>query len=496
MMEYIIKIILCSALFLLVYFLFLEKEKMYRFNRFYLLFSIAISLVAPFITIHIEKDMPLQTVNNFVLLPGETIQENISTQKISKIETLQKHLNTQEILLLVYWSITAFLLILFATNLLKIYLKTRNKKYIPYKCSRLILIEENLTPHSFLNCMFLNKVAFEKGEIEEEILYHELTHIKQHHSLDVLLIELVSVFFWFNPFIHLYKRAIKLNHEFLADEEVINKFQNIHSYQYLLIDKTSQQKAIAVTSQFNFLITKKRLIMITKHKSPKMAFIKQSLAIVVLITAVFAFSAKSIVAQKIKDTVKPITKTTPKSTPKSKDSVMAFWAGIYAGGTKEGVSEELLTEYQNVINRTKTPQMSWYKFRDEIPSSDGKRLETIFMQMNLSQQQQQTVIFMRPSRPLPQVVPTQTQFDNFKNEKIYGVWVNNKKVVNSVLNNYTSKDFTQFDVSKLYGAAKKNQSYSYQVNMMTKEYYQAYYDRTIADKSNQMVFQSTRVVKK
>ena len=490
-MAYLIKIILCSALFLLVYFLFLEKEKMYRFNRFYLLFSIAFSLMAPFITIHIEKDTPLQTVNDFVLLPNEMIHEDIPTQNITKIETPQNHLNTQEILLLAYWSITALLLIMFARNLLKIYSKIWNKKYIPYKGSRLILIEENLTPHSFLNCMFLNKGAFEKGEIEKEILYHELTHIKQYHTIDVLVTELVVVFFWFNPFIYLYKRAIKLNHEFLADESVINKFQNIHSYQYLLIDKTSQQKALAVSSQFNFLITKKRLIMITKNTSPKIAFLKYCLVVTVLIVSIFTFSAKSILAQELKSIAQPVTK----SSLKLKDSTLSPWAGMFAGGTKEGVSQELLDEYQSIIRRAKTEDMRGSDSRKKIPQIDKERLKAIFKKMSRAQQEQQAIVFLKPTPPLPRVVPTEKQFEKFKNEKVYGLWIDEKKVANSILNNYNTKDFAQVFISKLSGAAKKNKIYSYQVNLMTKDYYQAYYDRTIADTTYTMIFQSRKLAK-
>ena len=495
-MAYIIKIILCSALFLFVYFLFLEKEKMYRFNRFYLLFIIAFSLMAPFITFHIEKNTPLPIVNDFVLSPVDMVPDAIPLQNISKIETPQKNLNSQEILLLVYWSITVFLLTMFVRNLFKMYSKIKSKKYISYKGSRLILIEENLTPHSFLNYMFLSKTAFEKGEIEEEILCHELTHIKQYHTIDILLIELVAIFFWFNPFIYLYKRAIKLNHEFLADEGVINKFQNLPAYQYLLIDKTSQQKALAVTSQFNFLITKKRLIMITKRTRPKIAFLKYCLVVAVLIAAIFAFSAKSIVAQEIKDTAKPITQATPKSTPKSKDTAKVRQFDFYAGGTQEGVTPELLTEYQNIIKRTKKPEVSWYKFRENIPSSDSKRLETIFKKMNLAQQQQQTVIFIKPFKPSSRIVPTQKQFEAFKNPKVYGVWINEKKVSNNILSKYIAKDFAQVFISRLEGGAKKNKSYDYQVNMMTNEYYQAYYDRAMVDTLNTMVFQSWNPVKK
>jgi beta-lactamase regulating signal transducer with metallopeptidase domain len=214
-------------------------------------------LIVPFITIHVEKDAPLQTMNEFVFSSTEMGNDVVSQQETLQNSTEKSNLNTKDVLLLVYCLITTFLLIMFARNLFTMYSKIRGKKYISYKSSRLILIEENLTPHSFWNCMFLNKNAFEKEQIEEEILCHELTHIKQHHTIDVLFIELATVFFWFNPFVFLYKRTIKLNHEFLADEGVINKFQNIQSYQYLLIDKTKQLPALAIASQFNFLITKK-----------------------------------------------------------------------------------------------------------------------------------------------------------------------------------------------------------------------------------------------
>ncbi|MEO9003648.1 MAG: hypothetical protein ABI288_02875 [Ginsengibacter sp.] len=242
-------------------------------------------------------------------------------------------------------------------------------------------------------------------------------------------------------------------------------------------------------------IATKKLIMIIKLTSPQIAFLKYCLVIVVLIAAIFMFSAKSIVAQEKKDTAQLKTQSIPNSTLTSKEPARVRQVDFYAGGTPKGVTTEVLTEYQKIINRIKTSEMSWSKFRENISLSDSKRLETIFMQMNLIQQQQQTVVFFKPIRPLPRVIPTEKQFENFKNAKVYGLWINEKKVENGVLINYTAEDFVQVFISKLYGAAKENKRYSYQLNMMTKDYYQAYYDRTIADKSNKMVFQSVRVIK-
>jgi hypothetical protein len=364
------------------------------------------------------------------------------------------------------------------------YLKIKERKYIFYKGSKLILTEENLTPHSFLNWIFLNKTAFEKGNIEEEILFHELTHIKQRHTIDVLFIELATVFLWFNPFVFLYRKAIKLNHEFLADQGVINRFQNIRAYQYLLIDKTSQQKALAITSQFNFLITKKRLIMITRHTSVKTAILKRCLCIVVFFAAILFFSTKEIVAQVVHDT----TTTTYNNTIVKKEMTNTSLEH-FAGGTQEGVSEKELKVYQYLAEHVRTADKLQRKFIKD-------KMKIIFKNMNLKQQREQKVAFLKPIPPLPRVVPTQKQFTAFKNDKIYGVWINDKKISNSLLNNYTREDFGQCYISKLYGAAKKGRTYSYQVNLMTKDYYHDYYDHAIKDTSSVMVFRSFKPIKK
>lgn len=382
---------------------------------------------------------------------------------------------------------------LFVKNILILYSRIRGKSHIPYKGSRLILIEENLSPHSFLNWIFINRTAYEEGKIENEILWHEWTHIRQRHTIDLLILELITAFCWFNPFVFLYKRAIRLNHEFLADEGAIREFQDIPAYQHLLVDKTNQQPALAVSSQFIFLITKKRLVMITRHSSRRIAILKQAMVILVLVTVVFAFSSESTQAQETENTIQ----SQKKQTPKSKDtSRISQWTKYFEGGTQEGVSDNLLAEYQGIINRNKTEDMSWHDFRKNIPASDSKRREEIFMQMNLLQQKNQTVIFMKPIGPLPRVVPTQKQLENFKNPKNYGVWIDGKKVSNSALKKYVPKDFAQVYISKLLPGAKNARSYSYQVDLMTKDYYEAYYDRTMADRSNKMRLLFRRPVKK
>lgn len=306
-----------------------------------------------------------------------------------------------------------------------------------------------------------------------------MTHVKQKHSLDILLLELLLVFVWFNPIIFLYRKAIQLNHEFLADEMVIKRFKNTSAYQYLLLKKTSQAIDLSLSSQFNYSTTKKRLIMIVKNKSPKNAICKQLALIPLLAGTVFLFSTKT-VAQ---DTTKIENKQQKDKLSKSPPLI-----GISPGSTKEGVTPELLKEYESIIEKYNTNDEKWrHNIHQNITASDKERLETIFKQMSKEQQEKQMVFFMKNPGPMSKNVPTKKQVEAWKNPKMYGVWIDDKRVKNSVLNNYTNTDFAHLFVSKLYGAAKRNVSYFYQVDLMTKAHYQGYYDKTIANKENLMV---------
>ena len=494
MILYLFKTILCSAVFLFVYFIFLEKEKMFRFNRFYLLASILFSLTIPLMNITVEKDTPLYLVNEYVF-----VSENISTEvaPFTSVEPIQTIISTGSTLLFIYWLVTALFLVLLFVNIYKLYAKISLGKLIEYKGSKMVLIEEEITPHSFLNYIFLNKTDFEKGRVEKEILHHELTHVKQGHTMDILFIEFLSAFLWFNPFIYLFKKAIKLNHEFLADEAVVNKFQNKTAYQYLLLDKTNQQPALSITSQFNFLITKKRLSMISKYTSRRIAILKQSFVLLMIIVAIFVFSSKVLLAQEVENGMK-LKEEMPSSlsdivkvpdTTILPDTTKLVLRNFYAGGTQEGVSNELLNEYHSIINRNKTSVLNWTDFRKNLPDVDYKRLEEIFIHMSNLQQSKEKVVFVKPAPPLARVVPTQKQFNSFKNSKIYGVWIDGKKISNSILDNFSAGDFSQMDISKLYGPAKKGRTYTHQVNLMTNDYYEAYRKKTLANKSNTMGFQ-------
>jgi bla regulator protein BlaR1 len=305
MTTYFIKVILYSAIFIVTYKLLFEKQKMHIFNRLYLLLSLVFSFIIPVISFHFV--IPILTISENEIINTNILKEN----RISAILLPGQSTNYVFLILLAgYIAITTILLVRFFINLHKILFKIRAHQTIQYKNSKIVLLNADLAPHSFLNYLFVNKKEYENGNIENEILIHENAHIRQKHSYDILLMEVLQIVFWFNPFLFCCKRAIKLNHEFLADEAVINSSQYISRYQYLLIDKASKKNNSTLTSQFNYSLTKKRLIMMTKRTSLGNALCRQMAIIPVVALSIFAFSIKSLAQEPLVTSYAPFSKAT------------------------------------------------------------------------------------------------------------------------------------------------------------------------------------------
>lgn len=165
-----------------------------------------------------------------------------------------------------------------------------------------------------------------------------------------------------------------------------------------------------------------------------------------------------------------------------------FWAKEIISTSKTPASEQILKEYGNIISKYVGTDKKWHlTFFDKITKADKIRLEELFKQMDSSQQANQSVIFIKPTKPFAKSVPTEEQYAKFKNSKVYGVWINDQKVDIADLDNYKNNDFSHYFVSKLYGAAKKNKTYTYQLDLMTNEYYKDYYSKKIKNKDCQMV---------
>ena len=293
MINYLLKSGMLLLVFYAVYKLWLENEKMFRFNRAYLLLSLIFSFVIPLQLISVKP--LLGNTLSIIQLDGVVIRT--SNVVLNNDNSGQLMIS---VLSIIYLVVVLLFTVQFFVNLYSFYNKTKRNNKQLLNDVELVLIEEATLPHSFWKSIFINKEEFETGKIPLELIAHEKAHLQQKHTLDILFIEILQIVFWFNPLLVLFKKAIKLNHEFLADEAVNKQFDSVTAYQKLLLNFASNKNTIALASNLNYLITKKRLIMMTKKESRFKMVFKVLIVSFVCVMSLFVFSSETI-AQKVKD---------------------------------------------------------------------------------------------------------------------------------------------------------------------------------------------------
>ncbi|GAB3418344.1 M56 family metallopeptidase [Niabella aquatica] len=289
MVIYLLKMIICGAAFYALYALIFQREKMLVFSRFYLLGGLVVSFFIPFITIMLPARTGLPAIRS--------INEVIFSKALHVQPTGFPATGIIIYSMTAVWVVISFyFLVRFVVNYSKLRTTARNSKSFCIDDIKVVLLGSETVPHSFLKTVFLSKAEYEAGRIEAEVLEHELAHIRQKHSWDILWVELLQIFTWFNPMIYLYRRSIKINHELLADAAVIKKFDNVRSYQHILLQRAVAQPALAFVSSFNFYITKKRFIMLQKKYKKEKAFLL-GMIVVPLIALLLLFFTEKVYAQ-------------------------------------------------------------------------------------------------------------------------------------------------------------------------------------------------------
>ncbi|MDQ8011532.1 MAG: M56 family metallopeptidase [Flavobacterium nitrogenifigens] len=287
MITYLLKSGLLLAVFYAVYKLLLENERMFRFNRAYLLGSLIFSFIIP---LQLFTFKPLfESGLNAIQLEG--IEIRTSRAPIDENYILEYVFAILKRVYVIVAIVLGFRLIL---NVLSFFQKLRSKEALSVNGVKVILTDDAVLPHSFWNAIFVNKTEFETGRVPSELIVHEKAHLEQRHTLDILFIATVQTVFWFNPFISLFRKAIKLNHEFLADEAVNKQFGEVKNYQNLLLQFASNKKTVDLASNINYLITKKRLLMMTKEISPIAMILKISSVAAVCFLLLIAFNSEAV----------------------------------------------------------------------------------------------------------------------------------------------------------------------------------------------------------
>lgn len=430
MINFLIESTISLVVLLAFYYLFLEREKMHQFNRFYLLFSIVISLIIPFISIEVIQE--IKTSNIPYIFP-EIINSDTTIP-------VKESIDYTPILLWSFYSIVSLILLFrFLKNIYYFKKTIQNNEKVSFNKATLVLLNQETIPHTFLNYIFFNKESYNNRTIENELYDHELTHVNQKHTYDILGIELLKIIFWFNPIFYFYKKAIQLNHEFIADENVVKTHTNVPFYQSLLLN-TNKNTNYYLASNLNYLLTKKRLIMMTKTTSKKISILKKMIIAPVILGLVFFLCFKTIAQEK--------NKTDNKITTNTKESTIV-----------NNVSEKTDVEkyYENttfIVKNKEKVVIKECKF-SELTDDDKKTME---------------LHYLRATKSVEKIKVTSVDFNNFKNIKKYAIWIDGKQVSNSELNKYSETDFVHFFNSFVHkNARSKNFPQEHQVSLYTEE---------------------------
>jgi len=293
METYLLKSAIALCVFYTFFWLFLRNETYFGWNRIYLITSLLVSSLFPLIKISLFQGVQ-QSISNIAPLVISTIG---NSNAMGNNESLS-------ILSIIYISGAVFFSLKFLSKLSQIHYLSHRFQKVEYNGFRAVIIDGNQSPFTFFSTLFLSRSDYENGKLDEMIV-HEKAHRDQFHSIDILLLELTTIIQWFNPFIWLFRIAIKLEHEFIADEKVLKEGFDKATYQKLLFEKSLGVSALEVTSNFNYSLLKNRLKMMTIRKSGSLAKAKYVFTLPLLLSVCFLLTANftAIAQEKIYDTV-------------------------------------------------------------------------------------------------------------------------------------------------------------------------------------------------
>lgn len=285
--EYILKFSVSLSVVYLFYYVVLRKLTFYNHNRWYLLGYTILCFVIPFI--NITGLLQKNNWHNSEVVNWVPAINNATFDTIP-ITTRASFWNTSTITMAVV--AVGMLIMLCRLILQMVSFKRLLRRAEPVTTDGITLyqVNENITPFSFGNAVFINRHLHTEGELQEIIL-HEFVHVRQRHSVDIIWAELLCIINWYNPFVWLLKKAIRQNLEFIADNKVLQNGINKKEYQYLLL-KVIGNHQYSIATPFNFSSLKKRIAMMNKTKSAKRQLIRLLFLLPATAVLLLAFRSK------------------------------------------------------------------------------------------------------------------------------------------------------------------------------------------------------------
>ena len=287
---YQIKVGICLIAFYLLWKLLLSRETFHRFNRVALLTVMALAFVLPWVKLSLDVSTPVAggmvMLEEMIVTPTGAVHPHqvVQTWSVINIANVLYFIGVVSVLVWLLhsqWSLH---------RLLK-----RGRREQMSDGITLHVVPGDQTPFSYFRHIVINEQDYRDNP--REILTHEHAHISLRHSWDVLFVELVKLFQWWNPAAWLLCRELKQVHEYEADMAVLNQGVDAKQYQLLLIRKSVGDQLFSMANNFNYQSLKKRIRMMTMNKSSRWKTLRALAVVPVIALALLAFAnTKSVAA--------------------------------------------------------------------------------------------------------------------------------------------------------------------------------------------------------
>ena len=290
LLIYQIKVGICLIAFYLLWKLLLSRETFHRFNRVALLTVMALAFVLPWVKLSLDVSTPVAggmvVLEEMIVTPAGAVQPQQAAQTWSVI-------NIANVLYFI-GVVSVLVWLLHSQWSLHRLLKKGHREQMPDGIT-LHVVPGDQTPFSYFRHIVINEQDYRDNP--REILTHEHAHISLRHSWDVLFVELVKLFQWWNPAAWLLCRELRQVHEYEADMAVLNQGVDAKQYQLLLIRKSVGDQLFSMANNFNYQSLKKRIRMMTMNKSSRWKTLRALAVVPVIALALLAFAnTKSVAA--------------------------------------------------------------------------------------------------------------------------------------------------------------------------------------------------------
>ena len=293
--NYVIESGIGLGVFTLIYWLLLRKEVLLKTSRIYLLVAVLFSTLLPFLSIDLSswnKPETLTPVATEVVLKSNLLDTITVTASGFPAKVGQAIVSVKPSVW--FYTVGALLVFFFlVTGIAQLFSMISHNRRFRLKMARLIISNKAISPYSFFNYIFISRELPEQ-ENWKAMVHHELEHVRQGHSFDVLFVDFMMVFQWFNPFYWIIRRLVRENHEFLADRAVIQRGSiSTGNYKALLLSQAIGGRPVMTSNFFNVKSIQKRFKMITKNKTGKYSFLKYALGVIAALSISMCFAVNS-----------------------------------------------------------------------------------------------------------------------------------------------------------------------------------------------------------